>query len=62
MDKHLLTGQKALVTGAGRGIGAACAKALAQAGAAVMVNYLGDTAEAMKVAADITAGRPSRGL
>ena len=55
MDKHLLTGQKALVTGAGRGIGAACAKALAQAGAAVMVNYLGDTAEATKVAADITA-------
>lgn len=55
MNKQLLAGQKALVTGAGRGIGAGCAKALALAGAQVMVNYLGDSAEALKVAADITA-------
>jgi len=55
MTKQPLAGQKALVTGAGRGIGAACAKALARAGAAVMVNYLGDAGEAMKVVGDIIA-------
>jgi glucose 1-dehydrogenase len=35
----LLKGQKALVTGASSGIGQACAIALAQAGAEVVVNY-----------------------
>src|SRR5690348_5283738 len=38
-DRPLLAGQKALVTGASSGIGAAVAQALAAAGAAVAVNH-----------------------
>ncbi|ORE87270.1 dehydrogenase [Oceanococcus atlanticus] len=37
LQEYQLDGKVALVTGAGRGIGAACAEALAQAGAAVMI-------------------------
>ncbi len=55
MQKRLLEGQKALVTGAGRGIGAACAQALGQAGAAVLVNFFGDAGEAGKLVDDIKA-------
>jgi glucose 1-dehydrogenase len=44
-----LKNQKALVTGASSGIGEACAMALGAAGAAVVVNYLSDTAEANRV-------------
>ncbi|HET6545401.1 MAG TPA: glucose 1-dehydrogenase [Rhodanobacteraceae bacterium] len=54
MDKMLLDGQKALVTGAGRGIGAACARALAGAGAAVMLDYFGDPDEAAAIVREIT--------
>lgn len=45
----LLTGQKALVTGANSGIGQACAIGLARAGADVVVNYVaGGTDEVIK--------------
>jgi NAD(P)-dependent dehydrogenase (short-subunit alcohol dehydrogenase family) len=49
------TGQVALVTGAARGIGAACARALAAEGAAVAVADI-DHDGAAEVAADLTSG------
>ena len=51
----MLTGQKALVTGANSGIGAAVALALGQAGADVAVNYITDDAAAEAVVAQISA-------
>ena len=55
-----LTGRVALVTGASRGIGAAIARALAEAGADVAINYRERAIEAEAVAAQITAvGRRS---
>jgi 3-oxoacyl-[acyl-carrier protein] reductase len=55
-----LTGRVALVTGASRGIGAAIARALAEAGADVAINYRERATEAEGVAAQITAiGRRS---
>lgn len=50
-----LKDRTAIVTGAGRGIGAALAKGLAREGAAVVVNYSRAAAEARKVAGDILA-------
>lgn len=50
-----LTGRVALVTGASRGIGAAIALALAEAGADIAVNYRERTRDAESVAAVITA-------
>jgi glucose 1-dehydrogenase len=49
-----LKGQKALVTGASSGIGKAVAIALGQAGADVVVNYVGTEAAADEVAAVVT--------
>jgi len=50
-----LHGKVAVVTGASKGIGAAIAKALSAAGAAVVVNYSSSKAEAERVVAAIAA-------
>jgi 3-oxoacyl-[acyl-carrier protein] reductase len=50
-----LTGKSAVVTGASKGIGAAIARSLAEAGAAVVVNYASDEDNARRVVADINA-------
>jgi glucose 1-dehydrogenase len=54
-NKRPLEGQRALVTGAYDAIGAAVAEALAEAGAKVMINYLGDRDKAERVAERIRA-------
>ncbi|MFF7651150.1 SDR family oxidoreductase [Streptomyces sp. NPDC007983] len=52
-DLKLLTGQKALVTGASSGIGKATAIALGRAGADVVVNYVSDRPAAEAVVKEI---------
>ncbi len=51
-----LDGKTAVVTGAGRGLGAAIARRLAESGAAVTVGYRTSAAEAEAVAASIVDG------
>lgn len=48
-----MTGKTALVTGASRGIGAACARALGRAGAGVVVHYAREGKKAEAVARDL---------
>ncbi|HWJ98891.1 MAG TPA: SDR family oxidoreductase [Acidimicrobiales bacterium] len=54
LDSFLLTDQVAIVTGAGRGIGAACALALAEAGADVVISARSED-QLAEVAAQIEA-------
>jgi glucose 1-dehydrogenase len=60
MEKAL-AGQRAVVTGASSGIGAAVARALGAAGAAVVVNYVSGPDAAAAVVADI-AGAGSKAI
>jgi 3-oxoacyl-[acyl-carrier protein] reductase len=50
-----LKGKVAIVTGSSKGIGAGIAKAFAQEGASVIVNYASSKDDADAVAAEITA-------
>jgi glucose 1-dehydrogenase len=52
-EMKVLAGQRALVTGASSGIGAAIAKSLAAAGASVAINYSRDDVGAARVVAEI---------
>src|SRR5262247_1952346 len=54
IEMSTLTGKVAVVTGASKGIGAALAKGLAAAGAAVAVNYVADKAGAERTVSEIT--------
>ena len=52
---NTLEGRTAIVTGASKGIGAGIARALAEAGASVVVNYAGDADGARRVVEEIVA-------
>lgn len=54
MTEQRLAGKRALVTGGGRGIGAAIVRTLAAEGAAVAVNYVSDAASATALVDELT--------
>ena len=54
--KKMLAGRSAIVTGAGRGIGAAVSRLLGQHGASVLVNDLDEAAAHASAAAVTAAG------
>ena len=58
MEAFSLSDRVALVTGASRGIGAAIARKLAEAGATVIVNYRGNTEAAERVVDEIRTVSP----
>ena len=53
---HVLAGQRALVTGGNSGIGAGIARALAMAGAKVVINYVVDEEAAQQMVQEIRTG------
>jgi 3-oxoacyl-[acyl-carrier protein] reductase len=55
MTEQRFTGQRALVTGGSRGIGAAIARQLAAEGAAVAINYVADEASANRLVDELRA-------
>jgi len=61
LEKHDLSGKLALVTGGGRGIGAACTDALAEAGATVIIVELVPERLAARLEALRAAGHDPRG-
>jgi 3-oxoacyl-[acyl-carrier protein] reductase len=54
-----LTGRRVLITGGGRGIGAACCRLFARAGAAVAVNYVAAAGRAEEVLGELRAISPA---
>ena len=57
-----LENQTAVVTGANSGIGEACARALAAAGASVVINYVAKPEVAEKIAAEVNAAGAGRAM
>lgn len=59
---HTLEGQWALITGAGKRIGACIARTLHAAGAGVAVHYRGSAGPANELATELNANRPASAL